>query len=30
VWMTATEGALFDGIGNASRFHVETGTISAA
>ena len=30
VWMTATEGALFDGIGNASRFHVEAGTISAA
>ena len=31
VWMTATEPALFDAIGgSASRFHVETGTISAA
>ena len=31
VWMTATEAALFDGIGaRASRFHVESGTISAA
>ena len=27
VWMTATEGALFDGIADATRFHVETGTI---
>ena len=25
VWMTATEAALFDGIGAASRFHVESG-----
>ena len=31
VWMTATEAALFDGIGaGATRFHVEAGTISAA
>jgi DNA replication and repair protein RecF len=31
VWMTATEAALFDGIGgSARRFHVEAGTISAA
>jgi DNA replication and repair protein RecF len=31
VWMTATEGALFEAIGgSASRFHVEAGTISAA
>ncbi len=31
VWMTATEPALFDAIGgNATRFHVEAGTISAA
>jgi DNA replication and repair protein RecF len=29
VWMTATEGALFDGIGSASRFHVENGQIFA-
>jgi DNA replication and repair protein RecF len=28
VWMTATEAALFDGIGTASRFHVRPGTIS--
>lgn len=28
VWMTATESALFEGIENASRFHVEAGTIS--
>ncbi|HEX8415834.1 MAG TPA: DNA replication/repair protein RecF [Sphingomicrobium sp.] len=28
VWMTATEAALFDGIGTASRFHVEAGRIS--
>jgi DNA replication and repair protein RecF len=27
VWMTATEAALFDGIGNASRFHVRPGAI---
>jgi DNA replication and repair protein RecF len=27
VWMTATEAALFDGIGPASRFHVEAGTV---
>ena len=25
VWMTATEAALFDGIGDAIRFHVEPG-----
>ena len=31
VWMTATEAALFEGIGgSASRFHVAHGTISAA
>jgi DNA replication and repair protein RecF len=31
VWMTATEAALFDGIGGSTkRFHVEAGTISAA
>jgi DNA replication and repair protein RecF len=30
VWMTATEAALFDGIGAASRFHVEPGQITAA
>ena len=30
VWMTATEAALFDGIGAASRFHVEPGRISPA
>ena len=31
VWMTATEAALFDGIGpGASRFHVEPGTILPA
>jgi DNA replication and repair protein RecF len=28
VWMTATESALFDGIGEASRFHVEAGQIA--
>jgi DNA replication and repair protein RecF len=28
VWMTATEAALFDGIGEASRLHVEPGRIS--
>jgi DNA replication and repair protein RecF len=27
VWMTATEAALFDGIAEASRFHVEPGQI---
>jgi hypothetical protein len=25
VWMTATEASLFDGIGEASRYHVEAG-----
>ena len=30
VWMTATEAALFDGIANASRFHVEAGNIRPA
>jgi DNA replication and repair protein RecF len=30
VWMTATEAALFEGIGTASRFHVEPGKISPA
>src|SRR5439155_14357810 len=30
VWMTATEAALFDGIGEASRFHVRPGQISPA
>ena len=30
VWMTATEAALFDGIGAASRFHVEPGTVRNA
>jgi DNA replication and repair protein RecF len=30
VWMTATEAALFDGIGEASRFHVQPGAISPA
>jgi DNA replication and repair protein RecF len=29
VWMTATEAALFDGIGSASRFHVRHGEIGA-
>ena len=28
VWMTATEGALFDGIGRASRFQVEQGRVT--
>ena len=28
VWMTATEAALFDGIGEASRFHVEPGKVT--
>ena len=27
VWMTATEAALFDGIGQASRHHIENGTL---
>jgi DNA replication and repair protein RecF len=30
VWLTATEAALFDGIGEASRFHVQPGEISRA
>lgn len=30
VWMTATEAALFDGIGKASRFRVQPGLVSAA
>ncbi len=30
VWMTATEPALFDGIGEASRFHVQPGQITPA
>jgi DNA replication and repair protein RecF len=30
VWMTATEAALFEGIADASRFHVEAGQITAA
>ena len=30
VWMTATEAALFDGIGEASRFRVEPGSIHPA
>jgi DNA replication and repair protein RecF len=30
VWMTATEAALFDGIGHASRYHVEPGSITPA
>ncbi|MES2327862.1 MAG: DNA replication/repair protein RecF [Pseudomonadota bacterium] len=30
VWMTATEAALFDGIADASRFHVEPGKIAPA
>jgi DNA replication and repair protein RecF len=30
VWMTATEAALFDGIGGATRFHVQPGQISPA
>jgi DNA replication and repair protein RecF len=30
IWMTATEAALFDGIGTASRFHVEPGAVSPA
>ena len=27
VWMTATEAALFEGISDASRFHVQAGTV---
>jgi DNA replication and repair protein RecF len=30
VWMTATEAALFDGIGAASRFHVQPGQVAPA
>ena len=30
VWMTATEAALFDGISDASRFHVQPGQITSA
>ena len=30
VWLTATEPALFDGIGAATRFHVADGHVSAA
>src|SRR4029079_3267434 len=30
VWMTATESALFEGIGAASRFHVQPGQIAVA
>jgi DNA replication and repair protein RecF len=30
VWMTGTEAALFDGIGAASRFHVQPGRVEAA
>jgi DNA replication and repair protein RecF len=30
VWMTATEAALFDGIGNATRLHVEAGSVRPA
>ena len=30
VWMTATEAALFEGIGDASRFHVQPGQIASA
>ena len=29
VWMTATESALFEGVGDASRFHVEGGSVVA-
>ena len=29
VWMTATEAALFDGIGAATRFHVSPGAVAA-
>ena len=30
VWMTATEAAMFEGIGEASRLHVEPGRVSPA
>ena len=30
VWMTATEASLFDGIGEATRLHVEPGRVSLA
>jgi DNA replication and repair protein RecF len=30
VWMTATESSLFEGIGTASRFHVEPGAANPA
>lgn len=30
VWMTATEAALFEGIGSASRFHVHPGQVTPA
>ena len=30
VWMTATEAALFDGIADASRFHVQPGRVTPA
>lgn len=30
VWMTATEPSLFEGIGEASRFHVQPGQVAAA
>jgi DNA replication and repair protein RecF len=30
VWMTATEAALFDGISEASRFHVQPGQVTPA
>jgi DNA replication and repair protein RecF len=30
VWMTATEESLFDGIGDASRFHVQPGQVTRA
>jgi DNA replication and repair protein RecF len=30
VWMTATEASLFEGIGAASRFHVEPGAANPA
>ena len=30
VWMTATEAGLFEGIGEASRFHVEPGSVYPA
>jgi DNA replication and repair protein RecF len=30
VWMTGTEASLFDGIGDASRFHIQPGSIASA